>query len=175
MAMLFVGSYRIQQILGLKSKLNFRLNELNLREMDLQSYSSSIADNSISINDLMNVPASMFNRMSIFMNYSHQSAMAGVQQKIGPMMTMAQANGIFTNMPAQYQQQYQQMLFNSLYEQERKNFTDNERNILNEEEKKIEQEKAQIQTQLQMLDAEQKTTQEAVDQAAKDSAPKFVA
>lgn len=171
--MLLIGSYRLLQIISQKSNINFRLMQLQQKLMDLQSYASSIADGTVSLNDLMNAPASMFSRMSVFMMYSHQAAMTGAQQNYQPMVAMAQSQGVFANMPPQQQQQMSQMIFKNLYDQQREKFNKVEQSVLNQEEKKIQQQVAQLQTQLQMLDAEQKTTQEQVDKDAKDSAPKY--
>lgn len=152
-----------------------KLLELQQKQMDYQRYASNVADGTVSLNDLLDCPASMFNRMSVFMVYSNQAAMAGAQQKFGQTMALAQGQGIFANMQAQQQQQYQQAMFKSLYDQERENFSKVEQKILNNEDTKIQQQIAQIQTQLTMLDAEEKSVSEAESKAAENSAPKYVA
>lgn len=170
---LLIFSFRRQFIIQRKSELNFKLMMLRQKQMDLQSYAASIADGSVSLNDLMKAPASQFNRMSIFMMYSHQSAMMGAQQKFG---MMSQVPGAIPPVQdPQMQQQYQQMLFKNLYDQERERFNKQEQAILNEQDKKMEQEMNQIQTQLSMLEAEEKTVSEAETKAAESSAPKYVA
>lgn len=164
---------RHQDIIARKSALNFRLLELNRKLMDLQTYAASIADGSVSMNDLMSAPASMFSRMSIFMQYSHQLAMSGAQQKFA---VMSQVPGSMPQMPnPELQQQYAQMMFKNLYDQEREKASKQEDKILNLENKKIEQEKAQIETQLKMLDAEEEQVKKGEDDGAKKSAPQYVA
>lgn len=170
---LLIFAYRHQDIISRKNALNMKLLNLKQKLMELQSYASSIADGSVSMNDLMNAPASMFGRMSIFMMASHQVGMAGAQEKF-PMMQQMSAPQM-AQMPQQYQQQYQQMMFKSLYEQEKEKFSKNEQNILNQQDKRMEQEQAQIETQLKMLDTEEQKVSEAEDKAAEKGAPKYVA
>lgn len=141
--------------------------------MDLQSYASSIADGSVSMNDLMGAPASVFSRMTNFMMASHQQALMGAQMGIGGMLAMAQANGVFNNLQPEMQKQYQYMLFKNLYDKEREKFSHQEEKILHTEDKRIEQQIAQINTQLQMLEAEEKNVTQAESEEAKNSAPKF--
>lgn len=172
---LLIFTYRRQYIIRRKADLNMKLLELQQRQLELQSYASSIADSTVSLNDLMNSPASMFNRMSIFMVNSHQFSMSGAQQKFGPMVAMAQAQGAFANLQPQMQQQYQQMMFKNLYDQERERFSKVEQQLLHKEDTKIQQQIAQIQTQLTMLDSEEKNVTEAESKAAEASAPKYVA
>jgi len=170
---LLIFAYRHQDIISRKSALNMKLMNLKQKLMELQSYASSIADGSVSMNDLMNAPASMFGRMSIFMMYSHQAAMTGANEKFPMMQQMAAQQ--MQQMPQQYQQQYQQSMFKSLYDQEKEKFSKNEQNILNQQDKRIEQETAQIETQLKMLDSEETKVSEAEDKAAEKGAPKYVA
>lgn len=170
---LLIFSLRRQQIVALKNSLNFKLLNLNQRMMDLQTYAASIADGSVTPNDLMSAPASLFGRMTAYMNYSHQYAMAGAQNKFGQFMIMNQAN--YAQVPDEFKQQYQQIMFKGLYEQERAQAAEVEKKLLNVEEKKIEQEVLRIQTQLKMLDSEQEQVSKSEDDAAKKSAPQYVA
>jgi len=170
---LLIFSYRHQSIICRKSEINQKLLDLRKRQMDLQSYSASIADGTVSMNDLMDAPASMFMRMNNFMQYSHQQSMMGAQQNIGGMLAMFQASGGMANLNPQMQQQYQQMIFKNLYDKERERFSRQEEKVLNVEDKKIEQQIAQLNTQLQMLEAEEKNVSQAESESAKDSAPKF--
>lgn len=171
--MLLCGTARLHDIISLKSRLNYQLMSLRQKLIDLQQYSASIGDGTVSADDLMNAPASMFQKMSIFMAYSDQFGRANANQNIGTVMAMNQQN--MTQMPPALQQQYQQMAFINLYNQGKEKLAQQETKRLNVEEAKMEKEKSQLETQLQMLEAEEKSTKEAVDAAAKDSAPKYVA
>ena len=169
---LLIFAYRKQDIIRRKSDLELTLMKLKQKLSDLHSYSSSIADGSVSLNDLMKAPPSVFNRMSMFMMYSHQGAMSGAQEKFN-FITATQ--GAVPQMPnAQLQQQYAQMLFNNLYKQEKEKFLEREKYTLNEQDKKISQQSETIQAQLKMLEAELASTKEGEDKYAKDSAPKYV-
>lgn len=170
---LLIFAYRKQDIIRRKNDLNFKLLALKQKLMDLQSYASTIADGSVSLNDLMKAPPSMFNRMSIFMMYSHQSAMAGAQQKYA---MVSQTPGAIPQMQdPNMQQMYNNMVFKNLYDQEKEKTSKVEQKVLNEQDKRIQQETARIETQLKMLDAEEEKVSAAEDSAAKKSAPQYVA
>lgn len=170
---LLVFSYLHQGIISRKSDINFKIIQLRQRQMDLQSYASSIGDGTVSMNDLMGAPASVFMRMNAFMTSSHQQSLMGAQMNIGGMLAMAQANGVFANLNPMMQQQYQQLLFKSLYDKEREKFNQHEQKMLNQEDKRIDQQIAQLTTQLQMLEAQEKAISEAESREAQNAAPKF--
>lgn len=170
---LLIFAYRKQYIINRKSEINMKLLTLRQKLMDLQSYASSIADGTVSMNDLMTAPASMFNRMSIFMMYSHQASMMGAQEKFGPLnqMAMSQMNQNGQNDPMQMQM-YQQSLFKNLYTQEREQFNKVEQRILNQQETQIQKQVAELETQAKMLDSEEKSCDDAIDKEA-GKAPKY--
>lgn len=170
---LLVFTYRRQSIISQKSDINKKLLDLRKRQMDLQSYASSIADGSVSMNDLFSAPASVFTRMTAHMMSSHQQALAGAQNGLPGMLAMAGANGMFANLQPQMQEQYKQMMFKNLYDKEREKFAHQEEKILSREDKRIEQQVAQLTTQLQMLESEEKKVEQAESEEAKNSAPKF--
>ena len=125
---LLIFAYRKQDIIRRKSDLEFKLLQLSERLRNLQSYSSSIADGSVSMNDLMTVPPSLFGRMSSFMMYSDQASRAGAQQKFQLMSMMPGAMPQIQD--AKMQQQYQQLMFKNLYDQERERFAKIEEKML---------------------------------------------
>lgn len=163
---------RKHDIIAQKSDINMRLMTLRKKLMDLQSYSASIADGTVSMNDLMHVPPSQFGRMSIFMMYSHQGAMAGADQKFE---FMKQIPGAIPQMQnEQMQQQYMDMMRNNLYKQERLNFSKVEEKLLNQQDLKIQQEVSNLETRLTALSKEEEKVAEAEKQAAQQ-APSYVA
>lgn len=170
---LLLFSYRRQSIIARKADINMKLLQLRQKQMDLQSYASSIADGSVSLNDLMGAPASVFMRMTGFMQASHQQALMGAQMGLPGMLAMAAGSGVFNNMQPQMQQQYQYMLFKNLYDKEREKFSRQEEKILHTEDKRIEQQIAQLNTQVQMLEAEEKGIEKAEGEEAQRSTPKF--
>lgn len=168
---LLIFAYRKLDIIRRKSDLEYKLMEIKRKLYDMHDYASNIADGSVSLNDLMKAPPSMFNRMSMFMMYSHQASMAGAQEKFA---FMSQTPGAIPPMAnPQLQQQYSQMLFKNLYDQEREKFKKIEEKVLNEQNKKLDMEASKVEAQLKMLEAELSSTKEAEDKAAKDSAPKY--
>lgn len=142
---------------------------------DLQQYASNIADGSVSMSDMMNTPGSMFGRQLMYMQYAHNGALLGAQNKMMSMqpmiaMQMQQMQGN----PA-YQQMYQNWIFKSLYDQERQNIGKQESKLLNEQEKQIQAEKAKIETQLKMLDQEYESVKQGEDNAIKNAKPEYTA
>ncbi len=170
---LLIFTHRRHEIINRKSQLNLQLMEMKRKLMDLQSYAAKIADGTVSMDDMMTAPASMFNKMSIFMMYSHQQAMMGAQQKFA---VMSQVPGAMPQMPnPQLQAQYQQMMFKNYYDQEREKFAQVEQKQLNVEDTKIQQEIARVETQLKMLDEEEKSCKEAEGEGAKNAIAKYTA
>lgn len=173
---LLIFSYRRQQIIAQKNAISLRLMQLQKQYMDYQQYASSIADGTVSLNDLMSVPSSLFNRMSIFMQYSHQQSYANAQQQMAYVRNIPGAIPQMSNdatQNAQLQQQYTQAMFKQFYDQGRQQAAEKEKKLLDTMDTKIEQEKATLETQLQMLTAEEKTVSEAESKAAEASAPKY--
>lgn len=168
-----IFSYQHQSIIARKAQLNMRLLEINKKMLDLQSYAAAVADGSVSMNDLMNCPGSMFSKMSLFMNASHQIGYSEAQQKFA---LMSQVPGAIPQMAnAQLQQQYTETIFKSLYDQSKEKFAQQEQKLLNVEDTRMQQEKARIETQLKMLESMEEQVTKAEDEGAKKSAPQFVA
>ena len=172
---LLIFAYRKQEIIRRKNELNFKLLELEKHLMDLHSYSTSISDGTVSVNDLIHAPASMFNRMSIFAMYSNQSAMAGARENFGKMQASGMLNQMMASVKPEEQNAYKQMVMANLYKQGREEFSKKEEKILNEQDTKIQQQKAKLETQLKMLDSEEEKVTKAEDDAAKKAAPGYVA
>lgn len=172
---LLLFTYRHQDIIARKNDLNMKLDSLRRKLMDLQAYAASIADGPITMQKLMEVPPSQFDRMSIFMTYSNQVGMAGAQEKFAQMAQSGALQQTLSQVSPQQQQAYQQYIQQQMFEQARQKFADHETKLLNIEDKKLEQEKAQMETQLKMLDAEEEKVTKAEDDAAKKAAPQYVA
>lgn len=169
---LLIFAYRKLDIIRRRNDIQFKLLNLRQKLMDLQTYAASISDGTVSMNDLMTAPASQFGRMSIFMQYSHQMAMQGAQEKFA---LMSQTPGAIPPMQnPQLQQQYAQMMFKNLYDQEREKSSKVEQKILNQQDTRIQQEVSRLETQLKMLDSEEQSNNQAEDAAAKSSAPRYV-
>ena len=170
---LLIFAYRKQNIIARKNELNYKLMKRKQELMDLQHYASEVAEGAMTMNKLMGMPCTMFNRATMFMMYGHQAAMAGANEKFNFLL---QTPGAIQNVGnAQLQVQYNQTIFKNLYNQEKQKFQKMEEKILNQQDRKIQLECERIQTQLAMLDAELNSVKQAEDKAAQDSAPKYVA
>lgn len=170
---LLVATYMQQYVINRKSNVNQKLCALRLRQFDLQNYSSAVADGSVSMNDLFGAPPTMMMRMMAHAKDSHDLAMVAATNGLPGMMAMFQANGGFNGLQPQMQQQYQQMIFKNLYDKEREKFARQEASIIAKEDKRIEQQVAQLTTELQMLEAQEKALKEQISKEAENSAPKY--
>lgn len=169
---LLIFSFRRQQIIDQKSRINLRLMQLRQKQMDLQTYAANIADGTVSLNDLLTTPSALFPRMMQFMQYSNAYAYQGAQQKLAMMGMMGAFNQLGA-MPPQQQQMYQSIMMQQLMKQEQENVSRGEQKRLNAEDKKIEQEIARLDTQLKMLEAEEQGVDKAEDNGIKSSTPRF--
>ena len=154
---------------------------LTQRLNDLQRYAANIGDGTISMQDMMNMPASCFQRGLAFMAYSHNGALRGAQQNMqmmGPQIQMQiqqmqQAQGGTAD--EKTMAQYQNWIFNNLYKQELQKFQKHETKLLNQQEQEIQQEKARLEAELRMLDAEYESTAQAEKQSVNFWKPEYTA
>ena len=157
-----------------KNDLNYRLMNLTRKLSDLQQYAANIADGSVSMSDMMNTPSSMFGRQMMYMQYAHNGALFGAQQKLA-MMQPQIAMQMQQMQDPNYQAMYQQWIFKSLYDQERERMGKQETKLLNEQEKQIQAEKAKLETQLKLLDQELEACKQGEDAAIKQWKPEYTA
>lgn len=170
---LLIFAYRKLDINRQRSDLNYRLMEITKKLSDLQQYASNIADGSVSMSDMMNTPASMFGRQLMYMQYAHNGALFGAQQKMAMMQPMIMQQ--MQQMPnPQYQAMYQQWIFKNLYNQERERMGQQEQKLLNEQEKQIQAEKTKIETQLKLLDQEYDSCKQGEDKEVQRWKPEYV-
>lgn len=168
---LLVLFHRKLQVKGLISDKNFNLMQKKQELMDLQSYAASISDGSVSINDLMTTPATMFGRMNQYMVYSHNYAMAGAQQNMGYLQSTGQMNQ--QGMDGSQMQQYNFLMFKNLYEQQKAQVQKQEEAVLQQKNKTLDNECLKIEQELKQLEAEYDSLSSAVDKHAKDAAPQY--
>ena len=170
---LLIFGFRKIDIIRQKNDLNYRLMQVTKKLSDLQQYAANIGDGSVSMFDMMNTPASMFNRQMMFSIYSHNMALAGAQQNF--MMMQPMMNMQMQQMNPDAQAMYQQWVFNSLYQQQKERINKVEQKLLNQQETQIQQEKAKIESQLKMLDQELQSVSEAENKAIENWKPNYVA
>jgi hypothetical protein len=169
---LLVLFHRKLQIKGLISDKNYQLMQKKQELMDLQSYAASISDGSVSMNDLMNSPATMFGRMNEYMVYAHNASMAGAQQTMGYL----QGTGQIANqqgMDATQMQQQNYLIFKNLYEQQKAQVQKQEEAVLQQKNKALDNECLKIEQQLKQLEAEYDSVKGAVDNHTKDAVPQY--
>lgn len=171
---LLIFAYRKLDIQTRKNDLNYRLMTLTRKLEDLQQYAANIADGSISMSDMMNTPGSMFQRQAMFMQYAHNGAIFGANQKfqmMQPQIAMQMQQIQDPNMQAMYQQ----WIYKNLYDQERERMNKQETKLLNEQEKQIQNEKAKIETQIKLLDQEYNACKEGENKAIEQWKPEYTA
>lgn len=171
---LWIFAYRKLDIMHRKNDLNYRLMNLTRKLSDMQQYAANIADGSVSMSDMMNTPSSMFGRQMMYMQYAHNGALFGAQQKMA-MMQPQIAMQMQQMQDPNYQAMYQQWIFKSLYDQERERMGKQETKLLNEQEKQIQAEKAKLETQLKLLDQELEACKQGEDAAVKQWKPEYTA
>lgn len=172
MSVLIFTKRKVDIIHQLNNK-NYQLNELVQKLSDLQSYSSSIGDGIFSMSDLMNSPSSMVGRGMMFMQYSHNAAIQMTQQKMTQMQPLiaAQTQQMQdANQAAWYQKWIQQ----SIYQQAREYLGKIEARTLNEQEKKYQKEKVQIETDIRKLEKELQAVEQAENKGIESWTPKYV-
>lgn len=168
---LLIFAYRKLDINKRRSDLNYRLLQITNKLSDLQQYASNIGDGSISMSDMMNTPGSMFGRQLMFMNYAHNGALMGAQQKMAALQPQLAMQ--MQQMQPQYQQMYQNLVFKNLYDQERERMGKQEQKLLNEQEKEIQAEKQKIETQLKLLDQEYESCKQAEEKSVEMWKPNY--
>ena len=152
------------------SDLNYKLMQKQQELQDLQSYTASIADGEVSLNDLSTAPSSVFGRMSQYMVGSHNYAMSAAQGQYG-MLQGAQAGQVTQDATAQAQ--YQQLVFKNLYDTQKQQFLKAEQQKLHVKEKSMENEKLKIEQQLKLAEAELQQLDQSINNGIKDAAPQY--
>ena len=150
------------------SDLNYKLMQKQQELQDLQSYTASIADGEVSLNDLSTAPASMFGNMTQFMVGSHNYAMMGAQGQyamMGAQQPMTQ--------DAMAQAQYQQLVFKNLYDQQKQQYLKAEQARLHVKEKSMENERLKLEQQLKLIESELSTIDKSIDNGIKDAVPQY--
>lgn len=168
---LLLFSFRKMQIIRQRDDINARIMELQRKQMDYQTYAASVADGSISLNDLTNCPPSLFGRMTQFMTYSHEAAMQGANQKFAYMSQLYAPQ--MQTMDQNTQQMFLFSMRQNLYEKERERFSRYEEKLLKQVDTNTEQEIARLSTQAKMLDSELQSIDQGEDNAIKSSTPKY--
>ncbi len=173
---LLIFSCRKQQLIRRKSELEARLLNLSQKVEDLQKYASLVGSGPVSLNSLMNVPTSLFGRMTSFMTMSNRMAMSQAQREFQYTMMLpgaAQNLQMYSQGNPQMEAYTKRMMMSAYYQNAMKNASERESQLLNAQEEKIQSEKAQMEAQLKMVNAEMESVDQAEGKAATALAPKF--
>ena len=149
---------RRTQLIRLKYDVNSKIMNITRRITDLQRYATNVADGKVSFKEMCDIPYTLFGRQSIFMQYSHNSALnvANMQMAaMAPMMAMQMQNA-----NPQQISMYQNQMFMNLYNQARKQAAEEEKKLLNEQEKELVLEKEQLVALRSSYEAELKSLTE---------------
>ena len=166
---------RIHHLTSSINRHQARLTEITRRISDLQSYAASIADGSISMQDMMDVPASMFGRMFTYAGFSHNQAMMNASTQMNDPGFQAMLGMQTQNMDPQAQQAYMNWVQQSLYKQAREQINKQEARLLNQQEKELTQEKEKLEATIKMEEADLESARKARDKGIEQFAPKYVA
>lgn len=170
--MLLSGSLRLQSLISQESQISFELIQISDQMLELQNYASSIADG-ITPNDLATAPPSIFGRMAGFKIFSDMYGAQESQKGEDAMRKMytqqLQAQGYSLDSQNQFFA-YQKA---QMFEKAKEEFAKVEQKLLNAQEAKLKQAQSQKQTQLTMIQGEEKNLQEGIDKEAKDCMPHY--
>ena len=169
--------YRKSFLKNRMNQLEYQLIQKQQAKSELSTYAASVADGSISYEDLSNCPSQLFGRMTQFMFNSHNAAMMGAQGSMAQMQAAGMIGGATGTDAAavQQQQMYNQLVFQNLYKQQREQAAKVEAKILNEQEKQMDQEVLKLQNELTLVQNEYNTISKAVDSAAQMDTVSYVA
>lgn len=132
--------------------ISSKILKLHQKRRKLLKYSTQIADGSISLNDMMNAPAGMMGRQTMYMQYAHSFAIANAQAQMQQAMPMMQMQ--LAQVPPQQQQLIMNQMFQNFYKQQREVAKEQEAALMNEQEQEIQQELEQLNAQKAMIDHE---------------------
>ena len=165
------------------SNLEMKAVQISQRIEDLASFGNNIADGVVTYSEAATCPSSLFGTQMDFMANSSGVAYQSAQIKTDAYLQQMQAlqnatNGQYnyasTSTNAQFanpEQAY--LLFNEIYKQELKEYTQEITAQMNEEEKQLQSEKTRIETQLKAAESELENVQQKVDTNIKNDAIKL--
>lgn len=172
-------SLRMAMLTSRKFDLSIKLTQISQKIMDLQTYASNIADGSISQAEMAGAPSSMFGNQMQYMTQSSQIAYQSAQVKTNAYLQqngmIAQGTGGQYQLAADGQAQQMQpyLIFNEVYKQELKEYSNQLAQKANVEEKQLTAEQKRLETQLKMVEAEYQNIEKTLDDDIKNSAIKL--
>ena len=164
---------RIHYLIHTKLDIEHKLTKLTRKLQDLQSYAAIVGNGGVSIGDLLNSPGSQMARAMGYLAFAHNSSLQYMQQN-APYMTQFYMQQMGQQgMNAQQQQQMQEYIMRSLYQQGRDRAMAVETRNLKVEEQKIAQEKEKLEALGKSVEAELQSARQARDAGIKDMTPRY--
>ncbi len=180
-----VNTIRMQALKTREQDMNWKLLQISQRLIDLGNYGASIGDGMISDSEASSMPAAFQNRTLGFMYNSMQNAVPSANNKLDEYMALRNdmgpiysngANGNGTFGDGMTDAQWSEMcdsIYQGFLKTELEEYSKQETEKIHVEEKKIQQEKLQLETQLKAIQAEYEGISKAVDNDIKNSAIKL--
>lgn len=165
---------RVHDLIYQKSNIQYRLQKITRKLMDLQQYSSLIGGGEVRPETLAAIPGSMLGRTLNYLTIANNSATAYMQQT-APYIQQMWANQNPQQQNPQQQQMMSVFIMQQLYQQGRDRALQVETKLLKIDEDKLKQEKEKLETLAQAVEQELKAAKEARTKGLQDMAPKYTA
>lgn len=165
---------RVHDLIYQKSNVQYRLQKITKKLMDLQQYSSLIGSGEVAPETLASIPSSMFGRAYNYLLNANNSAYTYMQQT-APVFQQMWMQQQPTQQTAQQQQAMSVFIMKQLYQQGRDKALQVETKLMKVEEDKLTQEKTKLEALAQSIEADLKSAKEARDKGIQDMAPKYTA
>lgn len=165
---------RVHDLIYQKSNLQYRLQKITKKLMDLQQYSALIGSGEVRPETLAALPGSMFGRAMGYLANANNSAYQYMQQTAPAISSIWMQQQPYP--PNQQQQRMMnEFIMQQLYQQGRDKALQVETKLLKVDEEKLTQEKEKLETLAQSIEAELKAAKEARNKGIQDMAPKYTA
>lgn len=151
------------------NSIQLKMMEISQKTMDLASYSANIADGNVSIEELANSSASIYQRQMLFNQVN--GANANVQADAA--MQNLIASGGIANAQASGAEVNLNSLFTSFYQNAMKSAAENEQKKISVMEKELDQQRLKLETQLQAAQKELEQVEQAETKGIEMSTPKY--
>ncbi len=154
-------SMRKMQLKSEVSDLQFEEVQISNKIQELANYTNSIADGTLTMNELASAPSSLFGTTLDYLQNSSAAAYQSATIKTNALIQqLAQTNNMTGNQygytmgsidGANYDAS---TIFNEIYKEELKEYSKQMQQVLNEYEKELQTEQTRVETQLQAKEAE---------------------
>ena len=163
------------------NQINLKLMQISQKQQDLAAYSSNIADGMITPEEAANSPASLFQRQNAYMNTTVSNAWN--QSNAATQQYLAQYNAMNGGTNGQVSKTIdptgttsnvnQSMLQSAYFQQAMKAAAQNESKKVSALDNELDEQRLSLETQLKAAQAELENVEKAEDNGIKQSAPKY--